>query len=234
MPGGCVAGRIRGERRVVSEAKAAEQATPKSLQRFTRCSLTDQKVIAPSSGEGNPRRRLTHPSLGASVSGRCLGRGGCDGLAGSEALGHLPVMPAFRRIFSIQRTAGLVLTVLCLRALIPAGFMLAAVDGRLQVVLCDASASMAMHEGAMSGMQGMSGPPGDGSGQHEHSRPDHSHADPNCPFALSAGPAPLPFLSVLPPRPVAPRFSAASINAHISSPCGPARAQAARAPPGLT
>jgi hypothetical protein len=78
----------------------------------------------------------------------------------------------------------LVLGLLFLRALIPAGFMLAPVKGHLSYVLCDAEMS---------------------AGEHHHYHSGHDDAahhggaqsDPTCPYAQSAGPAPLPTLPVL-------------------------------------
>lgn len=75
----------------------------------------------------------------------------------------------------------LVLGMLCLRALIPAGFMLAPVDGRLAFVLCEAEGPAAGHHHS----------------GHDHAMHHHGAADPTCPYAQSAGPAPLPTLPVL-------------------------------------
>jgi hypothetical protein len=115
--------------------------------------------------------------------------------------------------------APFVLAILCLRALVPAGFMLAPVDGRLHVVLCDADAP--------------------GSLNHHHNGHDqtghHSHSliDPTCPYAQSAGPAPLPVLPLhhIPP----PASSAASptVVGQVYSLFGPVRHESPRAPPQL-
>jgi len=104
---------------------------------------------------------------------------------------------------------------LCLRALVPAGFMLAPVDGQLAVVLCDADA--AHHHAAQNH-------PG-----HHH----HHQLDPTCPYAQSAGPAPLPAQPVLGPQPVvnAPVLAARLDQVHAH--CGPPRQQSPRGPPRL-
>src|ERR1700692_1580667 len=64
--------------------------------------------------------------------------------------------------------APFVLAMLCLRAFVPAGFMLAPVDGQLAVVLCDTDA-----QGALQGHHA-----------HDHAA-GHHHAqtDPTCPYA---------------------------------------------------
>ena len=86
-----------------------------------------------------------------------------------------------------QWAAPWVLAMLCLRALVPAGFMLAPIDGHLAVVLCDIDAARAAHHHA------------------GHDHPGHHHhleLDPTCPYAQSVGPAPLPAQPVLGPQPV--------------------------------
>jgi Protein of unknown function (DUF2946) len=113
--------------------------------------------------------------------------------------------------------APFVLAMLCLRAFIPAGFMLAPVDGRLAVVLCDSDAPGAIHH----------------HGGHEHSGHHHTQTDPTCPYAQSAGPAPLPTLPALAAaqivsvavRPV----ETAQTHVHF----GPTRQQFPRGPPRL-
>lgn len=83
------------------------------------------------------------------------------------------------------RATLLVLGMLFLRALIPAGFMLAPVDDGLTVVVCDAEMSAGEH-------QHHHHPGHDGDTHH-----DGAHGDPTCPYAKSAGPAPLPAFPVL-------------------------------------
>jgi hypothetical protein len=80
----------------------------------------------------------------------------------------------------------LVLGALFLRALVPAGFLLAPVNGSLAFVLCDAEMSGALQH------QHHHHPGHDGSAHH-----DGGHGDPTCPYAQSAGPAPLPSLPAL-------------------------------------
>src|SRR5579864_7917867 len=82
--------------------------------------------------------------------------------------------------------APFVLAMLCLRAFIPAGFMLAPVGGQLAVVLCDTDA------------QGLA--PNQTPGHHGHDLAvghHHAQTDPTCPYAQSSGPAPLPVVPVL-------------------------------------
>ena len=100
-----------------------------------------------------------------------------------------------------------------LRALVPAGYMLAPEDGQLAVVLCEANA------------------PGTAQRHDGHQHAGHTHSDPTCPFAQSAGPTPLPAL---------PALAAASIATVLLLPAqvsqtfiqfGPSRQQSPRAPP---
>ena len=115
----------------------------------------------------------------------------------------------------------LVLTMVVVRAFVPAGFMLAPVDGDLTLVLCDAELGMAMGMGMHQGAH------------HPGMHHDHHgmHPDPTCPYAQSAGPAPLPALAVLPaaadvgPALLPVQFSQTFLN------FGPVRRQIARAPP---
>lgn len=117
----------------------------------------------------------------------------------------------------------LVLGMLFLRALIPAGFMLAPVDGSLAFVVCDAETSVGEHQH-----------------HHHHSGHDHTahergaHSDPTCPYAQSAGPAPLPTLPAL--------AGGATIDLLVPPPAftqtrltfGPIRQQSPRGPPHST
>jgi hypothetical protein len=106
----------------------------------------------------------------------------------------------------------LVLAMVVVRAFVPAGYMLAPLDGELTLVLCDAEMQGAHHPGRHHGHHGM-------------------HPDPTCPYAQSAGPAPLPALPVPPP---AADFGPALLPAQYSQTFlnfGPVRRQAARAPP---
>jgi len=115
----------------------------------------------------------------------------------------------------------LLLTALCARALVPAGFMLAPVDGALQVVLCDADARAGMpqhhHDHGHHG----------GDAQHHH----HGKLDPTCPYAQSAGPAPLPAAPEPQVMRVAERQPLAQTSSQLHSQFGPSRHQEPRAPP---
>jgi len=115
--------------------------------------------------------------------------------------------------------APFVLAMLCLRALVPAGFMLAPVEGRLDVVLCDSDApgGAGHHHGGH-----------DSSGHHPHTL-----IDPTCPYAQSAGPAPLPVLPVLHAPPLADRLASPAGVGQIYSQFGPSRHESPRAPPHL-
>lgn len=115
----------------------------------------------------------------------------------------------------LHRGACFLLLMLCLRALVPAGFMLAEVDGTVRVVLCDADA------------------PGIRGHQHhgDHQNHHHTRLDSSCPYAQSAGPAPLSVppaiadirLAVLQPLP--------QVSSQLEAQFGPSREQQPRAPP---
>jgi hypothetical protein len=113
-----------------------------------------------------------------------------------------------------------VLAALCLRALVPAGYMLTPIEGRLAIVLCDAAATGAHHHHH--------------AGDHPNRGHDHTHPDPTCPFAQSAAPAPLPALPVLASRPLATLLRAATDLPQTNAPFGPDRQQSPRGPPHVT
>lgn len=113
------------------------------------------------------------------------------------------------------RTVLLVLAMLALRALVPAGYMLAAVDGGMGVVLCGTAAAPAHHHHAA----------------HEHPGAGHAHADPTCPYAQSAGPAPLPLLPVLAAVPAADRSVLPRESSQTLTAFGPLRQHPPRGPP---
>jgi hypothetical protein len=123
----------------------------------------------------------------------------------------------------------LVLGLLFLRALVPAGFMLASVDGNLAFVLCDGDMPRAaMPDGAMpAGHHHM--PMAMDHAAHHHG----AHGDPPCPYALSGGPAPLPTLPVLVGGTTfeRPRLPAAITQTLLSF--GPIRLPSSRGPPHL-
>jgi hypothetical protein len=109
----------------------------------------------------------------------------------------------------------LVAPVLALRALIPAGFMTASVDGAWQIVLCQPE--------LMTG------------GHHHHQ--DHGSGpagvDPTCPYAQSAGPALMPTLPVLPAMVAMHRAEQPLAITHTRLSFGPPRQQSPRGPPTL-
>ena len=113
--------------------------------------------------------------------------------------------------------AALVLPLLALRALVPSGFMATSVAGSMQMVFCEPGAMAGHHHPAA----------------HDGAR--HSKAvDQTCPFAQSAGPAPLPSLPVL-ATDAAPRAFAVILAVAQTVPAfGPARQQTPRGPPTLT
>jgi hypothetical protein len=143
------------------------------------------------------------------------------------------------------------LGLLFLRALVPAGFMLAPVEGHLAFVLCaldeppaaraaNAMSSTAMPGAAMPGaaMPGAAMP----SGHHHHhsllaqDHPAHqhgTHVDPTCPYAQSAGPAPLPTLPAVAGNTAfeRPRLPAAISQTLLQF--GPLRQPSSRGPPRL-
>src|SRR4029077_107778 len=111
-----------------------------------------------------------------------------------------------------------VLAMLGLRALIPAGFMLAPLEGHFAVVLCDAAAHGAAHH----------------SSSHEHpGHHSHTQIDPTCPYAQSAAPAPLPVLPGLGPQLIVPARAVPVQVAQTHAQSGPSRHQTPRGPPHL-
>jgi hypothetical protein len=122
--------------------------------------------------------------------------------------------------------APFVLAMLCVRAFVPAGFMLVPLDGQLAVVLCDTDAP-----GALQGHH-----PRDTQGHHAHDHAaghHHAQTDPTCPYAQSSGPAPLPVLPAL----AAVQIATLSVQpiqvAQTHSRFGPTRQQSQRGPPRL-
>jgi len=144
--------------------------------------------------------------------------------------------------------APFVLAMLCLRAFIPAGFMLAPVDGRLVVVLCDTDASALTrdhtgprrspgdHRDRASGFYALDHAPS----HHVHAKSDttaaghhHAQTDPTCPYAQSSGPAPLPVLPALAAVQIATLSPRPSQAAQTHARFGPTRQQSPRGPPRL-
>lgn len=138
-------------------------------------------------------------------------------------------MKGMRRIKKPGWASVLVLGLFFLRALVPAGFMLAPVDGNLAFVLCDIDLPVpAMSAGAMpAGHHHM--PMGMDHAAHGHG----AHGDQSCPYAQSGGPAPLPTLPVLAGGTAFghPRLPAAITQTLLSF--GPVRQPSSRGPPQL-
>jgi hypothetical protein len=138
-------------------------------------------------------------------------------------------MKGMRHIKKPGRACLLVLALVLLRGLVPAGFMLAPVDGHLAFVLCDADVSMpAMAAGAMpAGHDHMHMAMGDAA--HGHG----AHGDPTCPYAQSGGAAPLPTLPVLAGGTTfeRPQLPAAITQTLLGF--GPIRQPSSRGPPHL-
>lgn len=114
-----------------------------------------------------------------------------------------------------ERFTLLVLALLCVRTLIPAGFMAAPVEGRWELVVCGTA------------LPGAGGP-----GHHDHAN-HNQHDVPNCPFALSSAPAPLPAIVQLAPLRVETTESPPARHAQVVLSFEPARQHQPRAPPRL-
>ena len=126
-----------------------------------------------------------------------------------------PVHPF--RLRTSGRSVAVLALLLAVRALIPAGFMASASDAGLQLVFCDAGV-MAQHAG------------------HHHA---HHHSqtgattDPDCPYAQSAGPAPLPSLPVVASDVRHAQLVVPAEAAPVAATSGPPRQQTPRGPPVL-
>ena len=115
----------------------------------------------------------------------------------------------------LHRGACFLLLMLCLRALVPAGFMLAEVDGTVRVVLCDADAP------------GLHGP----HHHRDHQNHHHTRLDSSCPYAQSSGPAPLPAAPHLEDIRLAVLQAHPQASSQLEAQFGPSREQQPRAPP---
>jgi hypothetical protein len=125
-----------------------------------------------------------------------------------------------KRLRSPAWANALVLAVLCLRAMVPAGYMLAPAGDHPAFVLC--SAAM-----ALSAREKESGEPHRAGAAHQGG----AHSDPDCPYAHSAGPAPLPTLPGLANAALChPEVARVHVTPSFS-PCGPTRRQTPRGPP---
>ena len=115
------------------------------------------------------------------------------------------------------RSIALLVLLLTVRALVPAGFMATATETGLQLVFCD-SVTTTIH----------------GSGHHHHN--DHAHpgaTDPACPYAQSSGPAPLPMLPAMATDLHFQTVVVAIQSAPVRIFQGPRRQQTPRGPPAL-
>lgn len=115
-------------------------------------------------------------------------------------------------------SAFVVLTALGLRALVPAGFMIAPVDGRAEIVFCGPDAAHALHS----------------HGGHADRNGHRAQVDPICPFAQSAAPAVASAVPVALPVLVG---TAAPLRGADALPfvwSGPVRQQSPRGPPHFT
>ncbi len=112
-----------------------------------------------------------------------------------------------------RRFTALLLLLLALRALVPAGFMATATAHGVEMVFCEPGAGASAH--------------------HAHHHSHGSAADPNCPFAQSAGPAPLPALPALAAAPPEVNFVHRILPQRTAVASGPPRQQAPRGPPVL-
>lgn len=114
---------------------------------------------------------------------------------------------------------------LFLRAFVPAGFMLASVDGSPAIVLCDVETSVVARQDE----------------HHHHHHPgadpaahhDGAHGDRSCPYAQSAGSALLPTLPVLAGGAIYDVFVPPVLVTQSFSSSGPVRKQTCRGPPSL-
>ena len=106
------------------------------------------------------------------------------------------------------RVVALLLPLLVLRALIPAGFTVSMVGGAAELTFCGAT-------------------------QHDHAHHGTTSADPTCPFAQSSGPAPLPTLPALAHSIDSARLEPPVAVSQTVAPFGPVRQHIPRGPPAL-
>jgi hypothetical protein len=130
----------------------------------------------------------------------------------------------------------LLLPLLLLRGLVPAGFMIDASGGNLSIVMCSGSgplpsaAALDEHSGhAMHHAQQQ----GDEHAGHHGSGHD-KHQGSICPFAMAGSAAPLANISSLPLGIEPVRTLAAAHTVILRGLSGPLRAQQSRAPPTLS
>lgn len=116
-----------------------------------------------------------------------------------------------------------ILGLLFLRALVPAGVMLAPMGGSLALVLCETAITESEEPRQ----------------HHHYSGHDHvthhegAHADPTCPYAQSGGPAPLPTVPVLATAAIIDQLVVPTAATQTLLTFGPIRRQTSRGPPTL-
>jgi hypothetical protein len=159
-------------------------------------------------------------------------------------------------------TMRFVLGWLFLRSLIPAGFMVAPADRALGIVLCNAEMSMSGPQnggdqdqdqdqdlGQNQNQNQNGNASANGNQQHRHqdqqqyyerdqlvhdpAHHDGVHSGPACPYAQSAGPAPLPTLPVVAGSTGCDRLIAPAEVTQTRLSFGPPRQQSSRGPPPL-
>jgi len=143
-------------------------------------------------------------------------------------------MKAMRTSRNLGWAKLLVLGLLFLRALVPAGFMLAPVDSGIALVLCDAAIPAGEpphqhhHHGHDNGAAHDSGASHDTGAGHAG-----THGDPTCPYAQNAGPAPLAALPVIAGAASVDPLGLPPAVTQTFSTFGPTRQQTPRGPPSL-
>ncbi len=140
--------------------------------------------------------------------------------------GHRMAMYGMKRVRSPAWANLFVLGMLCLRALVPAGTMLAPSQAHPALVMCSAALPTSVRTGNPYESSHGAGSAHDAGAPH-----GGAHSDPDCPYAQSAGPAPLPTLPLL--THAAPRDAevASGRVAQIFPSSGPTRQQTPRGPP---
>ena len=115
-----------------------------------------------------------------------------------------------------HKSAAFVLVIVCLRMLVPDGFMLIPAHGGFTVVVCNSSAHHTVNHGD--------------NGNHDHG---HVHPDSGCQCAQSNSLSAPPAVAFNPPL-NATVWSALTLVAQTNIHFGPIRQHSARGPPALT
>lgn len=116
----------------------------------------------------------------------------------------------------LRIAVALLLPLLALRALLPAGYMVANAAGELRIVMCS------------TGLAAWGAPAPAMPGDHDKPLPDHGD---DCPFAHSSMQAPPPYLVHSADAPVPVFLFPSNPSDHIPPATGPPRQHGARAPP---